>query len=632
MSYVFQGRLCGYICPDCPEPLSYVKVRLYRSRSDQDVPALTEAQPKETFEILNPDHVDEKSQYLLAEVETDGHGAFTVELGDQQDYAGGPFEVDVYLETVPGLEAPRTPAKPVQITLTTLQPRWRETEAGYLAKWEYCLSRRFWCAIRGRFGAWVICGKVVTCKDKAPVAGVRVKACDVDWIQDDPLGEAVTDLAGKFRIDYTTSDFRRTPLSPVFNWETVEGPDVYFRVETTSGSALLVEPRSRGRGPDRENVGRCFCVDLCLPKGVPTPVDTIPLFDHVGQYHFDSDPTLDEFAADGTTDVGGYAFTGTLPLEGILPEGTASEAVEYRFRWANHANLAVVKDADATVIQPTLIGKLEYFAWNSFLSIWQTKSAKYWVNNPGAQVSIPQPVGPALVVPVNKAVAADGWIRVPTENQLYPGGVGRFVRNEARLANFDSKKLTDEHFNLTVAAPPLPLHAGDSVPAAQRSAAPKFRIFFEARKVSDSSPVGANQLDKIAVSNTHYTYERHPEWAGGTVTTTAVVSLRIAEMIAPGATGCDRQSKDLHALFTVYHPYLGEATVYFEGNAPLPAPFVAPIAGGEAVAGPPGHHFDISGLKPCAYILWLRAKLNLTDGWGSIDDPYLWDRVAFCVK
>ncbi len=634
MSFLFQGRLCGYICPECPEPLSYVTVKLYRTRGDQDVPALTEAQPKETFAILTPEQIEEKASYLLAEAETDGNGAFSFELGDEQDYAGGPFEIDVCLETVPGLEKQKKPAKALQFTLTTLQPRWRQTEDGYVAKWDHCLSRRLWCHIRGCFGAWVICGQVVTCDDKYPVAGVRVKACDVDWIQDDPLGEAVTDIAGKFRIDYTTTEFRRTPLSPLFNLEATEGPDVYFRIETLTGNDLLVEPRLRGRDPDRENVGPCFCVTLCLSKDiVPTPdPDTIPLFDHVGQYHFDSDPTLDEFAADGTTDAGGYAFTGTIPLIGILPDGTAADPVEYRFRYANHDNLGLVTNADASVIKPTIIGKLQYFAWNTFLSVWQVKSAKYWVDNPGAVVSIPQSAGPNLVVSVNKPVAADGWIEVPTENQLFPGGIGRFVRDSDRLANFDSRQLTDEQFDLTVAAPPLPLAAGDSVPAAQRSAAPKFRIFFEARKVSDASPVGANQLDKIALSNTRYTYERHPEWAGGTVTTTAVVSLRIAEMIAAGATGCDQMTDELHALWTAYHPYLGQVKLYFEGNPPLPADLLPGIAGGESAQGLPGHLFDISAMDPCAYILWMRATLNLSDGYGPVSNNKIWDKIAFCVS
>lgn len=34
MNYIFKGRLCGYICSECFEPLSKVKVRIYRARED----------------------------------------------------------------------------------------------------------------------------------------------------------------------------------------------------------------------------------------------------------------------------------------------------------------------------------------------------------------------------------------------------------------------------------------------------------------------------------------------------------------------------------------------------------------------------------------------------------------------
>ena len=41
-----------------------------------------------------------------------------------------------------------------------------------------------------RFGAWTICGHVRHCETKAPIGGVSVRAFDVDWLQDDALGDA----------------------------------------------------------------------------------------------------------------------------------------------------------------------------------------------------------------------------------------------------------------------------------------------------------------------------------------------------------------------------------------------------------------------------------------------------------
>src|ERR1039457_3916645 len=68
---------------------------------------------------------------------------------------------------------------------------------------------------------------------------------------------------------------------------------------------------------------RRFCVRVC-----PPPVDdTIPLFTHVGTYRVD--PIWGDFQPDGTTTTGRYAFTRTIPLNGIMPDGTASEAYEY---------------------------------------------------------------------------------------------------------------------------------------------------------------------------------------------------------------------------------------------------------------------------------------------------------------
>src|SRR5207247_6623901 len=69
VTYVLRGRLCGFICAECPEPLSAVSVRLYRSRTDQNITALAVANRKETFRP-NFDHTltepAEKIRYSLS--------------------------------------------------------------------------------------------------------------------------------------------------------------------------------------------------------------------------------------------------------------------------------------------------------------------------------------------------------------------------------------------------------------------------------------------------------------------------------------------------------------------------------------------------------------------------------------
>jgi hypothetical protein len=365
---------------------------------------------------------------------------------------------------------------------------------------------------------------------------------------------------------------------------------------------------------------RLFCRISC------PPIDTIPLFTHVGQYHVD--PFYGDFQADGTTTAGRFAFTSTIPLIGILPDATAIDAVEYRFQVAKHPALAPV-DVVASMVKPTKIGQLQYWYWNAGISAWTVGSADYWVNNAAAPpATIPQQFGPALSVPVNAIIKPGGWIEVPRENNLTIGGIGRFVRNSDRLAELDTLQFTDEQFDLRTPAPGL--GAGDSVPSGSLSEAPTFRIRFEARKVVGGTAVNANELDTIALSNTLYTYTRHTEWAGGDVTTRTVCSLDIAELMPPAGTGCDRLEDELHALFTAYHPYLESVSVFFEGNAPLPAAVSPPISGGEATSPGGGELFDISGLAPCAYILWLHATVRLTTGFGLIGSATDTDHIAFC--
>ncbi len=259
MTYLFKGRLCGYICAECPEPLANLRVRLYRVDKEHNVAALAVANPKETFAILGDNQVQDKESRLFAEAETDREGNFTFELG--KNYAGEAFEVDVYCGSVPRQKIGKKPPKPRQFTITTLQPRYRETENDFIAVWDYCLPYRFWCTVLAWFDVWTICGRVLDCETKRPVAGVKVMAFDADWLEDDALGSAFTDTAGKFIITYSSVDFRQGTWIDV---ELIGGPDLYFRIEDAGGNPLLTETQANGRVPARENANNCFCVELCI--------------------------------------------------------------------------------------------------------------------------------------------------------------------------------------------------------------------------------------------------------------------------------------------------------------------------------------------------------------------------------
>jgi hypothetical protein len=387
---------------------------------------------------------------------------------------------------------------------------------------------------------------------------------------------------------------------------------------------------------------RRFCIRMCPPP------DTIPLFTQVGEYRVD--PMSGDFQPDGTTTSGHFAFTRTIPLNGILPDGQANEAYEYRFRIAQYTALgpptilAPTQDVDTTMIPETKIGQLEYLEYDGTTNSWSTRYVDYYVN--GLQIhktiEIKQKApNPSLQVPISTQVKAGGWIEVPRENQLSQGGRGRFVRDgDSHLAKLDTTKLISQSFDLRMPAPGL--QAGEAMVVAQKSTKPIFKLFFEARKVVGGAFVNGNDLDRIAMCNSQHTYIRHAEWGGGAppAITNSVCSLDIAEMIAPGASGCDRLHGNVHALYTGYHPYLQNVSFWFEGNgiagAGLPtaaAPFTPLLAGADEVESPAGgHNFNIGALNPCAYILWMSTTVGLTDGSGPISDATEVDYIAFCVR
>jgi hypothetical protein len=156
------------------------------------------------------------------------------------------------------------------VHVTRLQPNWSDEPYREIS-FEHSLPASVWCRVREMFGAWVICGRVVEHKTDKPVADAVVRAFDADLVQDDPLGTATTNLYGRFRIDYTADDFKRTPLSPLVNVELVSGPDLYFRVESYIGTSLLDESPLKGRKPGRKNVGSCACVELSVHAPAPMP-------------------------------------------------------------------------------------------------------------------------------------------------------------------------------------------------------------------------------------------------------------------------------------------------------------------------------------------------------------------------
>lgn len=260
MSYTLHGRLRGWLCDDCHEPLSNVTVRVYRATEKLRVAEGGDERPH----LFSAEEAEERRVRLLGEGRADEQGSFRVDFGENARYEGGPVEVDVRVERVPRLRGD-PPREPVQFTAAVADPAWERGQAGMAARLDVSVAFRIWCWIRSLFDAWTVCGHLVTCKEGLPIAGATVRAYDADWLQDDGLGTALTDAGGHFRIDYTGAQFRRTPFSPLINAELTEGPDLYFRA-WHDGNLVLEETQGDGRARGRENVGHCHCVRLCTDK------------------------------------------------------------------------------------------------------------------------------------------------------------------------------------------------------------------------------------------------------------------------------------------------------------------------------------------------------------------------------
>jgi hypothetical protein len=318
-----------------------------------------------------------------------------------------------------------------------------------------------------------------------------------------------------------------------------------------------------------------------------------------------------------------------------MPPSPSSDPIQYRFTVQKLSPAAgPVQPLTENEIGGSVIGELEYWEWDSTAlpapGQWKLRTTAYSINNAPQFIDIQQDVGPPLHVQVSTPIAADGWVQVPSDDNLTHHGGGKFAPTNT-LADLDTTKLTLEQFDLHGPGAGLPIVAGGSVLAGDRSEKPVFTINFEARKAIGFAAISSNSLPNIALSNTRFAFDRHPDWAGTTITLAdhypLTLLLDIEELIGQGCAPLTT----LHADFTAYHPYLGSCSVYIEGPAPLP-PGVNPAIGadGQTISPAGGQLFDISGLKPCAYILWLTATLNLTSGYGMLTGDYE-DHIAFCI-
>ncbi len=594
VAYEIRGSLWGTLCHDVREPLAGLELRAYRSTGDRATEQAVAAE-KETFrEVAEGERTG--APLAVARIEESGKYVLTI---DDKEYDGGALDLDLFVGTPP---RPRHEpgAKARQLAVTTLQPRWRQREDAYLAVWEYAIPNRFWCHILALFGIWTISGRITTCDDHTPIPGAVVTAFDADWLQDDALGTATTDGSGHYVLTYLASDFRRTPFSPFINVELTEGPDVYVTV-TLGGQPIITETQSDGRRTGRQNVGHCFCLDLCTDKVIGDP-ETTPHWQQVEVFDIHPGNGLpgSTFDSLGYADPAGgaYVFGGSVRLRGNCPltDVGTGHALKYRFLVGEYTWTGGTEDpTNPPTVAPATLTPVTTQVTGTHVGY------LFYTDGNGATQSAPVVVTAADVAP-DGFVTVDGLqVTVPMYNP--PGSTAVIPVDPSHfLRTFDLLNLNTAAF--TALHPPkkpggLPkAQAGETLPVNEREPVRRYQVRFEVRDASNDNPLFADQLDSIIFDNS------------AVVATLDLEELRF--------NGCNPLSgaTTIHLLHTVDHAHLSSFSVSIANNggtvhAPPQTPSGAFTTGAYSFrGGASGPHngtntggipIDVSADPACAY-------------------------------
>ena len=606
MSYEIRGTLFGAMCDNCTEPLAGLEVRAYKATGEQTTSSAVAAE-KETFHAR--ENVPDEPAIAVSTI--DAEGRYVLKFA-ADTYDGGAVEIDLYCATPPRPKVgPHT--TPRQFAVTTLQPRWRETEQGSLAVWDYTVPARFWCYILSLFGIWTISGQLTTCEGHQPIPGATVLAFDTDWLQDDALGSATTDATGHFVITYLASDFRRTPFSFI-NIEFTEGPDVYFRVEL-AGQPIITEDPSVGRTRGRENVGPCLCVELCTDKVIGTP-ETTPHWQQLEVFDIHPGAGLpgSSFDSSGYADPSGgaYVFGGDVTLHGNCPltDVGSGHALEYRFTigeytWSTSPDdpttMPTVGPATVnpvTQVHDTHVGYVSYLDGNS-----TTQWAPVVIGAADAAgAGWVQVKGKAITVPMYNPPGTTAVVTVDTTN---------FLRTFDLLV-LDSAAVTSAHPVKKPSGLPRS-QAGTALAAGEQEPIRRYRLGFQVRDAVTHGPLlYTDTLDAVVLDNS------------------AVVSALDLEELRVNACNPLAGASEIHLLYTVDHPHLRNFSISIANNggtvhAPPQTPEAHFAAGGYFFrGGASGPHnststggvpIDVSLDSPCAYSVNLSW---ITRRWGDL--------------
>ncbi|WP_439482340.1 hypothetical protein [Cyclobacterium plantarum] len=627
MLYTLKGNLIGVKCDDHFMPLANTTVRLYRSRANvEEATVLVAAQAKETFQLIDEKGIKAKEKQLLAETKTDESGNYIFQIdGDKSKYKGEAVEFDIHYAEIPdyGQEDTSKPKnfKPFQATLNVIQPKWRETNNGLEASWHYRISNRIWCRILSILDIWVICGILTNCETQQALSGIEVQAMDDDIISDDLLGTALTDANGHFCIYYRSKDFKKTFLSPLINVETPlfpwgNGPDIYFKF-AFAGTVFSEEPPSRARQADRENVGNCFCVRLCLkdqPDG-GNGTEPVGYFFAIGELRrynsiLNINPANGKTIGKPTASWNDLAFYNNLALVGAITEKLNGQPMEYKFQYTELANptdpVPGAPGAWTDVIPSQIANTVIGYGWR-LTPLFEYEDIA--INAIGSQIP----------------VSFNGnWIEVPQSGTL-PMGYNLVLNNNGPLIKLISTTIAN-----------TPVDMGGLVPGNSTTTINPLQEnrYFSLRMVkreagNSASEVVAGVSRALAVFNTKYlNVPQRGSWLPTTNSNElGVASIDLEELATAG--GCSTISDSLTVKYTAANPNLGGVSLGMTGpGGPHNfAPIVFPSPGEEA-HGTSAYTGDVTALPNCSYEVRLNAELKLTNGESQHDG--IWDRVLFC--
>jgi len=652
MTYTFSGSVCGTVTENIQDPLTGGQLRLYwpdgsggsltsghRERTDggQITTDETGNQQARAFRILESADVTEKSDRLLEECPILEGGSFSVALGEtesepdagsDEDYQGGPIEIDVRLEYLPGQE-PHEKDGPIQFTIARVQPGWQEAENedGAVAIWHHCLTKKQWCGIKSTYGIWTVCGEVRDSWNQ-PVGNATVTAFDADIVQDDKIGSATTTPSGQYRIDYRVGDFETTP-SP---WPAVElqhGPDLYFSVEK-GGTVRLDENRSEGRTSGREDASHCEEVDLEIPSII---LVTPTLWTGIGDtFTVPSSPgDLNDVDAEGYLQPNNWALTGTPAMSGNISERefmdrrdpANKDSTEYRFvvfkqTEANDkptpSHLQNGSNGDPVtggLFRETTIGEIQYFPG-------------------GGEVSIDVEIQ-------DSHVGSKGWVNIRdvVDDAFSGSGTGPASDLEDALRNYGPVYYDDKDPLMRINTGALTTaSAPSSNPGSLHNPLPKnttpvesFAIRFETRPSGTTSPADGKTINSIVMDNTS--------------------TFREMELFnADGDTvGCEAQSGKMTVKFNAYHPHLRDVNMTIEPNDGSPDNIAGPdvtSTPNEVIKGintaksteTAADSFEITGklTKTCAYSLKLWTSRRVHNGESGVGGDGHMEEVFFYRK